>query len=404
MRVSVVTFGCKLNQYETQLMCQQLEDEYELVNPGREADFYIVNSCAVTAKAAKESRLTARRLHRKHPDARIIYTGCDSYLEDDLDAVLVGNSYKARIKEVLKHLRSDTGEHTKTYPLEAILQNYAGKARAFVKIQEGCDNHCTYCIIPYLRGSERDKPVELVLEEIQNLKNFGEVVLTGTNIGSYRNLKELLKRIDALNLPLRVRISSIEPMYVDDEFIEIIAGGGFAKHLHIPLQSGSNAVLRLMGRNYKREDFERIALKCHKHGIFLGTDVIVGFYGETDSRFKETCSFIESIPISFGHVFSYSKRPHTPAARLNMPLERGPVVRERNAILKEIFKRKFRESVGSMVGRGTTLVVEPTLVKRGNRELHKSVASQYFPVLVERYREGLVSATIKYFDGEYAYA
>jgi threonylcarbamoyladenosine tRNA methylthiotransferase MtaB len=255
-----------------------------------------------------------------------------------------------------------------------------------------------------MRGKERDKDPDLVINEILSLKHFPEIVLTGTNIGSYKNFKELLKKIDRLNIQTRIRISSIEPMYIDEEFISIVAGGNFAKHLHIPLQSGSNKILRLMGRDYTKEKFETIVNTCAKNGIFVGTDVIVGFLGENDDEFRETYDFINSLPLTYGHVFSYSKRPFTPASNIKMQLERGPVVRERNAKLKALFNKKFKESVSTMVGKTTGVVIEPTQVEKNSKKFYRAIASEYFSVLVEEKAEGIVDVVIKYFDGEYAYA
>ncbi len=402
-KASVATFGCKLNQYETQLMIEELKDEYVFSDFNDICDLYIINSCAVTAKAAKESRQAAKKAKKKNPRATVVYTGCDSYLEDNLDAIIVGNSYKQSIKDVLNKKMNDTQEGTKTYPINRILNNYINRSRAFVKIQEGCNNRCTYCIIPKLRGKERDKDSKLVLEEIKTLKEFPEIVLTGTNIGSYKNFKRLLIEIDKLDIKTRIRISSIEPMYIDRELIEIIAQGRFAKHLHIPLQSGSDKILRLMGRDYSTKRFEEIVNMCAKNGIFVGTDVIVGFFGEEDKEFKETYGFIESLPVSFGHVFSYSKRPFTSAVNIKEKLARGPVVRERNAILKELFNIKFRESVKNMVGKKTDIVIETTVVEKNGKKFHRCVASEYFNVLAKGYKKGLVEAVIKSFDGEYAY-
>ena len=402
-KASIVTFGCKLNQYETQLMIEELSGEYEFVDFNSSCDLYIINSCAVTAKAAKESRQKAKKAFKINPKAAIIYTGCDSYLEDDLNAIIVGNSYKQNIKKALENRHIDVSDSTKTYPINSTLNNYQGRSRAFIKIQEGCNNHCTYCIIPKLRGKERDKEFESVIKEIDKLKKFPEIVLTGTNIGSYKRLKELLRKLSDFNSDMRIRISSIEPMYVDSELIDIIAEGRFAKHLHIPLQSGSDKILKLMGRDYTTKKFEKIVNECAKRGIFVGVDVIVGFYSEDDKEFKKTYDFIDSLPVSYGHVFTYSKRPLTSALNIGLKLERGPVVKERNAALKELFKKKFRESVAGMVGKKTGIIIEPTTIKRNSKTYYKAVASEYFTVLTQKKQNGIVEVKIGSFDGEYAY-
>jgi threonylcarbamoyladenosine tRNA methylthiotransferase MtaB len=403
-KAAIATFGCKLNQYETQLMAEQLQKEYDISDFNNICDLYIINSCAVTSKAAKESRNAAKRAKKLNPDAKIIYTGCDSYLEENLQATVVGNSYKNNILSAVYAQENDLSQETKNYSINVKLSQYNQKSRVFIKIQEGCNNHCTYCIIPKLRGRERDKDIELVLDEIKGLSHFAEVVLSGTNIGSYKNLKALLRRIDDLGLSTRIRISSIEPMYIDDEFIDIVAGGNFAKHLHIPLQSGCDKILKLMGRDYKRKEFEKIVNRCHKSGIFVGTDVIVGFFGETESEFSETYNFINNLPLSFGHVFSYSKRPDTSAVNIKMNLSRGPIVRQRNAQLKKLFDMKFKESVESMINKTTDVVVEPTIFERNRKIFYRAISSQYFPVLVSKRQNGIVGVKIKGFDGEFAYA
>ena len=404
MRVALATFGCKLNQYETQQMIQQLiKSGFEIDSIDKQCDFYIINSCAVTSKASKESRMLAKKLSKI---GKVIYTGCDSYLEEGLKSqfILVGNSYKTRIVEVIKNNISDISEETKNYPLNEILTQYLGKSRAFIKIQEGCNNHCTYCIIPKLRGKERDKDPNLIIEEINNLKErFSEIVLTGTNIGSYKDFKKLLKRIDSLTGDFRIRISSIEPMYVDKELIDIIASGRFAKHLHIPLQSGSDKILRLMGRDYKTKQYQEIVEYCHKKDIFVGTDIIVGFFNETEEEFEKTYKFIEELPLSFGHVFSYSKRPSTAAANIKGYLPKGPTVRERNRLLRELFAKKRRESMLSKVKSECEVIVESTKIRRKNKLFFKAISSWYFPVLVEKYKKGVAKGIIESADDSFAY-
>ncbi|AEA33151.1 tRNA (N(6)-L-threonylcarbamoyladenosine(37)-C(2))-methylthiotransferase MtaB [Hippea maritima] len=405
MKIAIKTLGCKLNQYETQLMIEDLTKEgHEIVDFEDMANFYIINSCAVTAKASKESRLLAKSAAKR---GRVVYTGCDSYLEEKLKDrfILAGNSYKHKIIKLIKNPINDISDETKTYPLERILSQYRGKSRAFVKIQEGCNNHCTYCIISFLRGRERDKEKDKVLSEIESLAKagFSEIVLTGTNIGSYRDLKGLLRDIDALEGDFRVRISSIEPMYVDKEFIDIVASGRFANHLHIPLQSGSNKILKLMGRNYKREHYEKIVNYCHKKGVFVGCDIIVGFFGETDELFEETYWFVKRLPLSYAHVFSYSKRPNTPAYNLKLDLPKGPVVRQRNRKLRELFEQKKKNSIKQMIGKEVEFIIETTQVNTQKGRFYKAITSQYFPVLVDRYDTGLKIGILKEFDGRFGY-
>lgn len=404
MRVAIATFGCKLNQYETQQMLEQLKNNgYEVVGIDEKADFYIINSCAVTSKASKEARMLAKRLKKR---GKVIYTGCDSYLEKKLEGevILAGNSFKNSIVEVLKKGEVNVSEESKFYPINSTITSFSEKSRAFVKIQEGCNNHCTYCIIPFLRGKERDKDENTVIEEIKKLsRSYPEIVITGTNIGSYKDLKGLVKKISEIEGEFRVRISSIEPMYVDFELIDIVADSRVSKHLHIPLQSGSEKLLKLMGRRYKKERFRQIVEYCHKKGIFVGTDVIVGFYGEGEAEFKETYSFIEELPLSFGHVFSYSRRPFTPAEKINLELPRGPVARERNRILRELFSKKTAESIKSLQGKEVEVVVEPTVVKTERGKFFKAVSSEYVKVLVKSFKKGLVRCKLVDVSKEFGY-
>ncbi len=405
MKVAIATFGCKLNQYETQLMIEQLKDSgYEIVDIKENADLYIINTCAVTAKASKEARMLAKKLSKR---GKVIYTGCDSYLEQELSnsVTLLGNSYKNNIIKAIAENKCDISEQTKFYPLNSSIHHFFDRSRAFLKIQEGCNNHCTYCIIPFLRGKEREKPKELVIQELKNLIDIGfsEIVLTGTNIGSYTDIKGLLKDISLIRGNFRVRISSIEPMYVDKELIDIVADLNIAKHLHIPLQSGSDKLLKLMGRNYSTKQYRNIVEYCHKKGIFVGTDVIVGFFNEDEEAFKETYRLVEELPFSFGHVFSFSIRPHTAAQNIEGKLPRGPVVRERNRLLRELFESKKKKAIMSLIGKEVEVIVESTYIKTKRGLFRRALSSEYVKIAVKDYKKGLAKCRLVEFDGKYGY-
>ncbi|WP_035587294.1 tRNA (N(6)-L-threonylcarbamoyladenosine(37)-C(2))-methylthiotransferase MtaB [Hippea jasoniae] len=397
MKVGFATFGCKLNQYETQLMMEKVLKANCEISSLDKADVCIINSCAVTAKASKEARMLAKRLSNSKT---VIYTGCDSYLEENLSPkiILVGNSLKYSIDQLIKNPTSDTGQATKFYPIDETISDFFNKSRAFVKIQEGCNNHCTYCIIPFLRSKQRDKPSDIVIKEIETLykKGFYEIVITGTNIGSYNNFYELLKAIDNIKGFFRVRISSIEPMYLNEEIIKLIASGKFAKHLHIPLQSGSDKVLKLMKRDYTTKAFARLVEMCDRYGIFVGTDVIVGFFGEDDEEFKKTYNFIKELPLTYGHIFSYSIRPFTPASKIKLPLPRGPVAKQRNRMLKELFEEKKKKSIKRLIGKEIEFIVETTKIENG--KYFRGLSSQYFGVAVKNFKEGLVKAKLLDFN------
>ncbi|MGC9256926.1 MiaB/RimO family radical SAM methylthiotransferase [Desulfurella sp.] len=403
--IAFYTFGCKTNQYETQLMIESIVNQYKVVDKSTKADIYVINSCAVTKSASDQSRHVLRKLQRQNPNSHIVYTGCDSYLineNDYFDASnvhIVGNKYKYDILSAIK-CSIDTSLSTKTYNIDKIV-SFWNKSRPFVKIQEGCNNFCSYCVVAHLRGIQRCKDSSLVIKEIENFasQGFGEIVLTGTNIGSYENLKELLKKIDSLKYNFRIRLSSIEPMYVDEELIDIIAQGKFAKHLHIPLQFASDRILKLARRNYTTYDFERIVNYASKKGIFVGTDIIVGFE-ETDEDFLATYKFIENNDIVFAHIFTYSHRPFTKEVSNYV---NNNTLKERSNKLKELINIKFRQKMQQFVNKNTQIVVQQKRTFVQNNEYNFAIASQYFKVLTKIEKKGLIEGKITNFDGVYAY-
>ncbi|MGC8501591.1 MiaB/RimO family radical SAM methylthiotransferase [Desulfurella sp.] len=403
--IAFYTFGCKTNQYETQLMIESIVNQYKVVDKSTKADIYVINSCAVTKSASDQSRHVLRKLQRQNPNSHIVYTGCDSYLISENDYFdtsnvhIVGNKYKYDILSAIK-CSIDTSLSTKTYNIDKIV-SFWNKSRPFVKIQEGCNNFCSYCVVAHLRGIQRCKDSSLVIKEIENFasQGFGEIVLTGTNIGSYENLKELLKKIDSLKYNFRIRLSSIEPMYVDEELIDIIAQGKFAKHLHIPLQFASDRILKLARRNYTTYDFERIVNYASKKGIFVGTDIIVGFE-ETDEDFLATYKFIENNDIVFAHIFTYSHRPFTKEVSNYV---NNNTLKERSNKLKELINIKFRQKMQQFVNKNTQIVVQQKRTFVQNNEYNFAIASQYFKVLTKIEKKGLIEGKITNFDGVYAY-
>ncbi|MGC9167333.1 MAG: MiaB/RimO family radical SAM methylthiotransferase [Desulfurella sp.] len=403
--IAFYTFGCKTNQYETQLMIESIVNQYKVVDKSTKADIYVINSCAVTKSASDQSRHTLRKLQRQNPNSHIIYTGCDSYLinkDDYFDANnlhIVGNKYKYDILSAIQR-SVDTSLPTKTYNIDKVV-SFWQKSRPFVKIQEGCSNFCSYCVVARLRGIQRCKDSSLVIKEIENFasQGFGEIVLTGTNIGSYENLKELLRKIDSLKYNFRIRLSSIEPMYVDKELIDIIASGKFAKHLHIPLQSASDRILKLAHRNYTAYDFEKIVDYASKKGIFIGTDIIVGFE-ETDEDFLATYKFIENNDIVFAHIFTYSHRPFTKEVSCYID---NSILKERSNKLKELINVKFKQKMQQFINKSTQIIVQQKRTFVQNDEYNLALASQYFKVLTKIEEKGLIEGKITNFDGVYAY-
>ncbi len=322
-KFKVVTLGCRTNQYESQAYADQLGlMGYKEALPGELADICIVNTCTVTEGAEKSSRLEIRQIAKKHPGAQVLVTGCLAEQAPQELLTISGVTHVVSNKEKEKLL-------TRLFPEEELpefsIQNFAQHTRAFVKVQDGCNSFCSYCIIPYVRGRSRSRTVEDVLREVDGLvhNGFKEVVLTGINIGDFDGNKKgvrlasLVKAVDGVPGVERVRLSSIDPDEVDDELLGAILNG---KHtcpsLHIVLQSGSNVILKRMGRKYTRQMFldaiDRV--RSVTPDFTFTTDVIVGFPGETESDFEETLDMICQVRFAKVHMFPYSARARTRAA------------------------------------------------------------------------------------------
>lgn len=341
MRAAFHTLGCKVNSYETEAMKELfIRDGYEIVDFQSEADVYIINTCTVTNTGDAKSRQMIRKAHRRHEDADLVVVGCYAQIAAAEVAtlegvkVVIGTKHRDQVVSLLKQARA-TGEvvikvddvmHEKTFETLTI-NGYEDKTRAFMKIQDGCNNFCTYCIIPYARGAIRSREPREVIEQAQRLVDQGyyEIVLTGIhtagygadlkNYSFYDLLVSLATKVKGLK---RLRISSIEMSQVTPEIISLIGSSKIiVDHLHIPLQSGNDKILRLMGRRYTTAQFEESlnALKQALPGLSITTDVIVGFPGETREDFLVTYDYIKKNHFNQIHVFPYSPRRNTPAAK-----------------------------------------------------------------------------------------
>jgi threonylcarbamoyladenosine tRNA methylthiotransferase MtaB len=331
---SIITFGCKLNQYESECIRQSLEKMKWTYRPFEEGvDCFIINSCTVTGKSDSRCRNAVRRARRLTPDARIIVTGCYAETQpealegmDEVDLVL-GNDEKGRIPWILDG--RDIEQSGNGDAAFGLIDEFLDHSRAFIKVQEGCNAGCTYCVIPRARGPSRSTPPAEVLDQVHRLANngYGEIVLTGIHIGRYG--ADLRERIDLAALvelllkqtdDIRFRLSSIEINEVTDRLAGLVASSErIASHLHIPLQSGDDGMLEMMKRPYDTGLFsDRIEqiMKLNS-GTALGTDIIVGFPGETNERFLNTYRFVKEMPFTYLHVFSYSRRPGTAAALMD---------------------------------------------------------------------------------------
>ncbi len=378
IRVAFRTIGCKLNQCETAQMQEALAVEgYRLVDWDEPADVRVVNTCTVTSRSDKTCRNEIRHAKRLDPGCVVAVTGC--YAQVDADAIaaipgvdlVLGNLDK---HDLARHLRerlragdasltvavSPYGEHP-TFESESFT-HFHGYTRAFLKIQNGCDSRCAYCIIPVARGPARSMPKDEVLAQMDLLaaRGYQEIVLTGINLGSWGgdtgegSLVDLLRALVSRDKPARYRLSSIEPLETDAALQQLIleAGDRVAHHFHLPLQSGSDSVLRRMNRPYTARQYLEVveALARRFPDAALGADLIAGFPGETDEEFQETLSFVEHTPLTYLHVFSYSDRPQTAASKLR-PKVSPETIHERSLLLRALGERKKdafrRRSIGT---------------------------------------------------------
>ncbi len=382
MKVAITTLGCKVNQYDSGTLESRLRAQgCEIVAFAPGADAYVVNTCSVTDRADAESRRLARRARRYAPSGRVVMTGCFAQTNprgaaipevdyvvglnriDDLLAAVRGEIDQPRGALLVDNLRK--AETIATLGAES----FAGQTRAFLKIQEGCDLFCTFCIVPFARGRSRSVAPRVVLEEMRRLAALGyrEIVLTGVHLGGYGEdlaprigLADLLEMIAETAPVRRIRLSSVDPPEITPRLLRIVAGSGvICPHFHIPLQSGDDRVLARMRRRYSvglaREVLESIAEAIPGAGI--GTDVIAGFPGETEEEFAHTEEFVARMPFTYLHVFPYSPRRGTTAAKLPQRLE-APLLLERARRLREADAEKRRRFAESLVGATLPVLLE----------------------------------------------
>ncbi|MBN1613193.1 MAG: tRNA (N(6)-L-threonylcarbamoyladenosine(37)-C(2))-methylthiotransferase MtaB [Deltaproteobacteria bacterium] len=402
MKVALTTLGCKVNQYESAALREALEARgHRMVPFGDIADCCIVNTCTVTSRADFQSRQLIRRANRSNPAAAVIVTGCCAQVSPDGIAGLpgvaavVGNEEKSMIPEIIsgagngecRVLVGDILRIGRFSPFYA--GRFADHTRAFLKIQDGCNAFCSYCIVPYARGPSRSLPEAEVKRQIAILGRNGyrEIVLTGIHLGVYgqdldprTDLLGILKWVEKERPVERLRLSSLEPTEVSDELIALMAGTKvLCQHFHIPLQSGDDRILRLMNRHYDRAYFqERMAkIRAVLPDASIGIDVLTGFPGESEREFDNTRSFIEEIPATYLHVFPYSNRPGTPASELPGQV-RSEEKKRRAALLREIGKRKHRIFLERFLGRPLSVLVEAKEEGGG-----RGFTENYLPVSID---------------------
>ena len=326
--------------------------EFELSDDENSSDIIVVNSCTVTNGADSSVRNYISSMKRKNPNAKVILAGCGSHskgeglFEDKKVFGVMGHSEKEKINEILKIEEPFYQIGDLKHIDSTIVEEFVGKSRAFIKIQEGCNFACSYCIIPAVRGDARSHREETILEQVHKLASngFGEFILTGTNVGSYgqdhhTSMAKLLKKISTIRGVRRIRIGSLEPIQIDDEFMELLNEPWMAKHLHIALQHTSDKMLELMNRRNRYKADLELFLKIADKGYALGTDFIVGHPGEDEKAWTEATDRVKELPLTHVHAFSYSKRDNTVSATMK-PEVRGNIAKERHRELTELVKVK----------------------------------------------------------------
>ena len=380
MKVSLHTIGCKVNFAETSQIREKFESlGYEITDFGKPSDVILLNTCTVTSKADADARKLIRRAKRKNPGAFIGVMGCYAQMKPEeisnIEGVsaIFGQKEKAYVPDLINNIIGKEKTQTEVSCTDNIPFDFAttydneSRTRGFMKLQDGCDYFCSFCTIPYARGSSRSMPFESIPGQFDKIaeNGYNEVVISGINLGTYKaktgeNFTDVVNLIDKTRHPVRVRISSIEPNLLNDEIIDIVAGSNvFCPHFHIPLQSGSDEILRKMKRRYKsgyyRELIHKIKHKMPDCGI--GVDVIVGFPGETDEHFMQTYELLESLPVSYLHVFTYSEREGTKAAEMNNKVPER-IRKERTIKLRELSEIKKKAFYESQIGKEKVVIPE----------------------------------------------
>ena len=403
-KVAFYTLGCKVNQYETEAMLELFEKEgYEKAETEDYADVYVINTCTVTHMSDRKSRQYIRRMKKKNPDAIIAVVGCYSQVSpeeilsiDEVNLVMGTNDRKKIVEEVKKidasRKVSTVDDIMKVKAFEEIEINKTnGKTRAFMKIQDGCDRYCSYCIIPYARGRVRSRDLESIVKEVENLASNGykEVVLTGIHVASYGKdikdsdikLLDVIKQINDIEGIERIRLSSVEPILFTDEFVEAVSTmNKVCPHYHLSLQSGCDETLKRMKRRYTTEEYKAIVdrLRAAIPNVSITTDVIVGFPGETNEEFDKTYEFLKDIELTHMHVFKYSPRKGTPAATMENQVDPS-TKHDRSEKLLQLNEENFNKFGQKMLDKEFNVLFEQ---KVGDNK-YEGLTENYVKVIVE---------------------
>ena len=402
------TLGCKVNQYETEALEEMfLNDGYNIVPFSKKADVYIINTCSVTNMSDRKSRQMIRRARKQNSEAVIIVTGCyaqtaDSEVVKMGDAnLIIGTQGRENLLDIVKTLDCTShinlvGDIMHNHKFEELkITKYTDRTRAFIKVQEGCNQFCSYCIIPYARGPIRSRDINEVLDEIRTLAKNGykEIILVGIHIASYgldtknTSLEELLTEADKIEGIERIRISSIEPMTLNADFInKISVSKKLCRHFHISLQSGCDDTLKRMNRKYTTSQFMSIVqgLRNAFEDVAITTDIMVGFAGETDEEFAKTLNFVNKVQFADAHIFQYSQRRGTPADKY--PNQVLPQIKEeRSKKLLAICEKSRNEFLQSLIGKNTKVLFE----RKTKDNMTEGKTDNYVTVKIP-YQDGLI--------------
>lgn len=405
LKIAMVTLGCKTNQGDAASLAAELSARgHKIVPFGQSADATVIHTCTVTQKTDYQSRQFIRRVLSRNPNGQVIVTGCYAQVSPEALQEIPGVDFIVGINEraIIPSIVS-TGEKSKKAQVlsspvgeqrcfdEWRLPLLPGRTRAYLKVQDGCNAFCSYCVVPHARGRNRSLPLERALSQARELSALGlkEVVLTGIHLGTYgedlfppRSLLDLLQRLEEEKLGFRLRLSSIEPGEFTPPLIAFLARSDrICPHLHIPLQSGDDRILKRMNRNYSRSSFEDLVNRLVRAipGLAIGLDVIGGFPGEDEEAFENTFNLIERLPLTYLHVFPFSRRMETPAATFSEQVP-SPVIRDRCQVLRGLGQKKRNRFYRSFLGQKVKALVE----SRRDREsgMLKGYSQNYLPLLL----------------------
>ncbi|MEK7306334.1 MAG: tRNA (N(6)-L-threonylcarbamoyladenosine(37)-C(2))-methylthiotransferase MtaB [Nitrospirota bacterium] len=406
MKIAFATLGCKVNQYDTAIMEEEAKSiSCEIVPFDEEAEIYVINTCTVTGRSDYQSRQLVRRAFNKNRGCKIVVTGC--YAETGIEELsrmdgveaIIGNAGKNNIKRYLEGLKEQkeksiyVGDKGDKGPIkQPMIKGFDGRTRAFLKVQDGCDSGCSYCIIPKVRGKSRSLLPDKVIEQARLFEQAGfkEIVIAGIHLGYYG--KDLLPKIDLSDLLTRIvektsipriRISSIDPNEVDERLLSLILSSDrICRHLHIPIQSGDDMTLKRMKRGYSSSYYRDLIIHIKERipDIGIGTDVIVGFPGEDEEAFENSFRLLGSIPVDFFHVFSFSPRAGTEAASAPGRVTKV-VIKQRNLVMRDLGRKKGQQFRSKFVGRRLTLLIEDE--RDQPTGLLKGYSDNYLKILIE---------------------